>query len=619
MAYLPESLINDIRQQVDIVDVVNQYVQLTKRGTNYMASCPFHEDRNPSFSVSPSKQIYKCFSCGRGGNVFSFLQEIEGIHFVEAVKKAAEFANIRLPDEYMQNAEPDSRQIYQVLYDIHQKVADFYHYYLTSTVPGDNGLQYLIQRGLSQDTLKQFKLGLAPTESSVLVNFLLQEGYKQEELVDSRIFYSREDGQLVDRFRGRIMIPLADAKGDIVGFSGRIYLPNQTDTAKYLNSPQTPIFDKSQLLFNLHQARQPIRNQDSAIVLEGFMDVIALYEAGLENAVATMGTSLTQSHLKQLTRHANTIYFVFDGDEAGQKATARAFDLAMGINQASFKSVTIPGGLDPDEFVRQRGVNVFNQLLHQAESSFEFLANYLKRQYNLHDDQEKAKYIEAVLKLIVRIESPIEREIRLKDLAQTQDVSLDILEEQLERLRHATSQSYEFDSSPPDSDHFDAFYAPSADVATAEMVVKYPIESKQALQSEKYIFACLMQEDAAWDYLGRLSHPVLLFNTVSREAYLCLQTYYYDEGYPMPLSGAIDTIDNTAVRQLLTDVMWELEIDHYTDKIMEDCLKVIEKAFIDQEIKELMQQVKEAQKQQDHQQLMELSTRITSLTRQLKL
>lgn len=300
MAYIPEDVIQEIKEQTDIVDIASQYIQLSKKGRNYLASCPFHEDRSPSFTVSQEKQIFKCFSCGRGGNVFGLVSEMEGLTFPEAVLKVADMNNIPIDARYSQGIS-DENKLHQPLKDIHQKASEFYQYYLMSTTNGQEALDYLLRRGLTEETLKDFKIGLAPAKSELLYQYLAKEGYSDEQLVQSGIFFLAEDGDMVDRFRKRIIFPLSDQRGVVLGFSGRTLDDGQK--AKYLNSPDTPIFNKSNLLYNLDQARHTIRQESQVLIMEGFMDVIALWQAGVKNAVATMGTALTSNHLNTLTTH----------------------------------------------------------------------------------------------------------------------------------------------------------------------------------------------------------------------------------------------------------------------------------------------------------------------------
>lgn len=637
MSYIPEEVIQDIRQKTDIVDVINQYVQLTKKGTNYSASCPFHEDRNPSFSVHPGKQIYKCFSCGRGGNVYGFLQEIEGINFVAAVQKAAEFSNVTLDERYTVNSDAGGHsKEHQVLYDIHKKANDFYHYYLLNTTNGEKALTYLTERNMTEETLETFQLGVAPLNSDVILQYLSQENYTKEQLVSSGIFYENNQGDLIDRFRGRIMFPLRNARAEVVGFSGRVYdeTLGNTSPAKYLNSPETDIFHKTDLVYNLDVARPKIRQLNQVIVCEGYMDVIALHQAGYIHTVATMGTSLTDAHIKQLGKLANEIIFVFDGDEAGQKATARAFDLSNKYKQL-FKSIHIPNKLDPDDWIKQKGAASFQTLINQADTGFEFYRTYLKQEYDVNDDQQLAAYIERLIQLIAEIKSPIEQQLRIQDIVEQYHLSESILLEQLARTRHkqlskpAKEQSsyqstpVEVESDldslgswgvPPPEEEFEVDYELES-LSSAPTVLK--VKSARAFQSEKHLIACLIYYQEAWDYLDRQNQTIIMFHETAQAVYFELQDYYY-QGNKLPLTGIVDKIQDTELNHFLTTLIWESDPLGYADEIIEDCLRVINEEFIHLEIKELRQKSERYRKEQKYTENNEVINRIMSLNRQLK-
>ena len=420
LSFIPAETINEIREKTDIVDVIGQYVQLTKRGNSYSCSCPFHEDRNPSFSIHSDKQIFKCFSCGRGGNVFTFLQEIEGISFPEAVQKAAEFSGVPLDPRYINQGSVQNER-FADLFEIHEKAATFYAYYLNQTNNGREGLKYLTDRQIDKKMIERYLIGLAPENSEVLYQYLLKEGYSNQQLVNSGIFYQKDDQVLVDRFRGRVVFPLRNQQGKVVGFSGRIFGETQSES-KYINSPETDIFQKNQLIFNLDLARPEIRRLKQAIVCEGFMDVIRMDQNGIMNSVATMGTSLTTHHLEQLTKMAQEIVFVFDGDDAGQNATNRAFELSLPFKNKHFKSVRIPNRMDPDEWLQANGGEALKQLIQNANNRFSFQREFLKTQFNLQDEQGLAQYIEKVIGLIALIESPIEQQLRIQDIVKEYDI-----------------------------------------------------------------------------------------------------------------------------------------------------------------------------------------------------
>lgn len=603
---LSSDQIERIRKNVDIVDVINQYVPLTKRGNNYMCSCPFHEDNNPSFSVSQGKQIYKCFSCGRGGDVFSFIEEIEGMTFPQAVVKVSEYTDAPISKQLFKDEEKPQHTL---LKDIHKKTAEFYHYYLTKSKKGQHALNYLKNRQMSIEMIEQFQLGLAPLNSDVVYQMLKQAGFEDVDLVDSGIFYQTDEGQFVDRFRGRIIIPIADEHSVIRAFSGRQYdkeAPNQQ--AKYINSPQTPLFNKSEILFNLNGAKPKMNQVKSVFICEGYMDVIALAQAGFENAVATMGTSLTKQHLKRLTRFVNTIYFLFDGDEAGQEATIRAFEMANEYPKVTFKSLSIPQNMDPDDWIKERGTESFQRLINQATNAYEFQKEFYRNQYQLSDDAEISKYIDQILTIIAQLESPIEQSLRLTDLSEEFQIDLSILQEQLARLKIKSTSSSKSNQSFKEENRY----------VNLTKELPWKLRSKEAFQSEKYFLFLLIYHEEAWHYIAQLEEPILLINDISCQAYVELQRYYYDLGYQVPLTRISEALTDHSLQTFFNQLLWEYELFPFNEQAMKDTLQVINHLSIRLEIQLLQEELVEAEKQQEYGRVNEILLEISHLNHQTK-
>lgn len=614
LSYIPEEVINEIKENTDIVDLVSKYVQLNKRGSNYLASCPFHEDRNPSFSVSQSKQIYKCFSCGRGGNIFGFLQEIESISFPQAVIKAAELSNIAISSEYLQGQYNEQKSNkFSHLFDIHQKVADFYHYYLVNTRNGQEALNYLEGRSLKIETLKEFTIGLAPAKQEILIQYLMEQGFNENQLVETGIFYLTDQGKLVDRFRNRIIIPIRNENGKIIAFSGRQFEEqnNQAKVAKYINSPETEIFNKSKIIFNFDKARLAIRQKNYVLVTEGHMDVISLYQAGYENVVASMGTSLTVDHLSQLSKQTKKVYFVFDGDQAGQNATYKAFQKLADFPDIDGKAIIIPNQQDPDELIKNKGNSALELLINQALSAFEFSREYLKKDYNLHNDDEKATYIEEIIKLIASLKSPIEQELRIQDLVNEYGLSEQIVQEQIANVQQAQSNnSYNHNQVRQKPDNY---HQPPPQYEQEVL----SIESLRAYQSEKVILFNLIYHDEAWEYMEKMDSAPIFFHQFTNKAFFALDNYYY-AGNKLPLTGVVATIDDTQVNHFLTSLIWEVELIAYSSEVLDDCFKVIEEEFIQKEIKELRKKLLVFQKENNFIEMNEALNKIIILTRQIK-
>ncbi|WP_268913130.1 DNA primase [Lentilactobacillus sp. SPB1-3] len=457
MAMIPEEVIEQVRSQVNIVDVVSQYVQLTQSGKNLFGLCPFHEERTPSFSVSEDKQIFHCFSCGRGGNVFKFLMELENLTFPEAVRKVADLQNIHLDEKYAsdgnQQAKRENSVAFQLM-DIHEQAVTLYHHILVNTELGRPALDYLKKRGLTDDTIEKYHLGFAPGQR-LLKPFFDEKKTDFQLLRKSGLFSENDSGDLYDRFVDRVMFPIRNENGKTVAFSGRL-LNKQPDLPKYLNSPETEIFNKRKVLFNLDSARLSIRKNDPAILLEGFMDVISADQAGIHSGIASMGTSLTDEQVYDISRITNEVVISYDGDTPGQKAIKRAIDSFANNSKVAVKIVTVPDNLDPDEFIRQRGTDQFMELVKHAASPIDFELNYLKKQYNLESEVDSGNYISEALTVIAKESSPITRDLYLNKVASEFNVSKELLSSRLETLAASNQRQ---------QSHNDSSYQPNVAVA----------------------------------------------------------------------------------------------------------------------------------------------------------
>ncbi len=440
--FIPEEIINEVKNNVNILDVTSQFVDLQKRGRNYFGYCPFHEERTPSFTVNEEKQIFHCFSCGRGGNVFRFMEEIEGYSFPQAVQKVAEAGNVSVSfdwsalDDGKQTANYSSAQ--NRLIQLHEELRQFYHYLLMNTENGHQGLTYLYDRGLSKETLDAYQIGIAPEDGRLAAQHLLNKEFTIEELQFSGIFVGDQD-RLKDRFAGRVMFPLRNPQGKTVGFSGRIlpgsnHYESHPDAAKYLNSPETEIFEKNTFLFNLDLAQNEARRAKELVLFEGFMDVIASHNEGVGNGVASMGTSLTNNQIKAIERTSKQVLIAYDGDKPGQKATLRAINLIQ--NQSSRLKLNVLAfeqNLDPDEFIQKYGGERYvNFVLNKRLSPIHFMRNYYRQEFSLETDNGKIQFINVMLEAIAKIQQAIDRDIYVGEIAEDTGVSKDTLLHQLE-------------------------------------------------------------------------------------------------------------------------------------------------------------------------------------------
>ena len=446
---IPRPFIDDLLSRVDIVDTIDRYVPLKKAGTNYIACCPFHSEKTPSFTVSPNKQFYHCFGCGAHGNAISFLMEYSGLSFIEAVRDLAAFIGMPVPEQspetqiqqsltsFSSGEKQDSEISSQELLDALQIAARFYREQLKTS---EKAVAYLKQRGVSGKTAARFGMGYAPPGWQNLMaafsSYLTDRTRKT--LIQAGLVVIHDEGRQYDRFRDRIMFPILDTKGRIIGFGGRVLAQEEP---KYLNSSETVLFEKGRELYNFFSARRAIRSADCAIVVEGYMDVIALAEHGIDYAVASLGTAITSFHIQKLLRQTDHIIFSFDGDKAGRKAAWRALENSLALlTDGKFLSfLTLPEGEDPDSFVNMHGKEAFERQLIQAMPLSEFLFKELCAEINLHADEGRAKLINEIKPLLQQVAAPALSHILLRRLSELTQVSQSELAEilQIKRGHHA--------------------------------------------------------------------------------------------------------------------------------------------------------------------------------------
>lgn len=369
-----QAFVDEVAARTDLLQVVQTYVPLKRKGGRYWGCCPFHQEKTPSFSVEPEKGFFYCFGCHAGGNAFKFLSLIENISYFDAIKLQAEKLGIELPRRKLTPAEEKRERERKDLLRVNEMARDFFHNCLTITKIGEPGRAYLAKRGITEATIKAFSLGFAPPAWDKLSAAFQRRGVTEGLLLDSGLCLPRrEGGGIYDRFRGRMMIPIADERGRVVGFGGRVL---DDSVPKYLNTPETILFNKRYILFGLDRARHAIAREGYAIIVEGYMDAIAVFGAGIENVVATLGTAFTVEHAKKLMRYATRLIFCYDSDEAGQSATIRALSILQNTG-AEVSVLRVPDGKDPDEFIRKNGADAFRALTRQAVSLVDFRMEYV--------------------------------------------------------------------------------------------------------------------------------------------------------------------------------------------------------------------------------------------------
>ena len=394
--------LDELSARNDIVEIVSQYVQLKKSGANYFGLCPFHNEKTGSFSVSPDKQIFHCFGCGAGGGVITFIMKAEGLTFPDAVRYLAERAGMQIPEqgEAERKAARHRERLYALCRD-----AGRYYYDTLWRPENRTAQQYFINRGLSRRTMNRFGLGYAPDSFHALIDAMTAKGYTREELMDAGLVSRSEKGHIYDRFRNRVMFPIIDVRGHVIAFGGRVL---DDSKPKYLNSPETPIFHKSRNLFALNLSKST--KNDYFILAEGYMDVIALHQAGFDSAVASLGTSLTEEQARIIARHTDRIVISYDADGAGQAAAQRAIDILKKCD-LQVKVLRIPGAKDPDEFIKARGADAFRNLIERSEDHNAFRIEQIAAKYDLEDDEARVLFLRDAARMLAGIESTIEREV----------------------------------------------------------------------------------------------------------------------------------------------------------------------------------------------------------------
>ncbi|MCZ0755572.1 DNA primase [Anoxybacillus sp. J5B_2022] len=595
---IPEETIEEIRRAVDIVDVISDYVQLKKQGRNYFGLCPFHGEKTPSFSVSPEKQIFHCFGCGAGGNVFSFLMDMEGLSFVEAAERLAARANVDLShlaihDQPKRQSETSDAK---KMIEAHELLKKFYHHLLINTKEGQEALRYLQARGISLSAIEQFEIGYSPPSWDVAVKFLKGRGFSLELMEKAGLVIRKEDGNYFDRFRNRVMFPIHNHHGETVAFSGRAIGEGQP---KYLNSPETLIFHKGEILYHFHQARLPIRKQQQAVLFEGFADVISAVQAGVANAVATMGTALTDEQARILRRNVETVVICYDGDAAGTEAAVRAAEL---LAQAGchVKVATIPDGLDPDEYIRRYGPERFQgNVIESSRSFMAFKMAYLRRGKNLQNENDQIRYIEEVLREISRLSNPIEWDYYLRQLANEFSLSLSALQQQLERYKK-TKEPVHADS--------------------GRTAVRQPLQKKLLPafhNAERMLLAHMLRSrEVAFNVQQAVQGE---FNIEEHRAVAAYVYAFYEEGNEPDVSALLARIPNE-LKPLVTELSMMLINENLSSQELNDYIKHVLNYPKWLKIKEKEQEKMEAERQKDFlkaariaQEILEMKKRLTDV------
>lgn len=564
---IDQSIINEIKDKTDILDLVSEYVKLEKRGRNYIGLCPFHDEKTPSFTVSEDKQICHCFGCKKGGNVFQFTQEIKDISFVEAVKELGDRVNVAVDIEATQsnsNVQIASDDLQMI--EMHELIQEFYYYALTKTVEGEQALTYLQERGFTDALIKERGIGFAPDSSHFCHDFLQKKGYDIELAYEAGLLSRNEENfSYYDRFRNRIMFPLKNAQGRIVGYSGRTYTGQEP---KYLNSPETPIFQKRKLLYNLDKARKSIRKLDEIVLLEGFMDVIKSDTAGLKNVVATMGTQLSGEHITFIRKLTSNITLMFDGDFAGSEATLKTGQhlLQQGLNVFV---IQLPSGMDPDEYIGKYGKDAFTAFVKNDKKSFAHYKVSILKDEIAHNDLSYERYLKELSHDISLMKSSILQQKAINDVAPFFNVSPEQLANEIQ-FNQAPANYYP-------EDEYGGYIEPEP-IGMAQ----FDNLSRQEKAERAFLKHLMRDKDTFLNYYESVDK----YNFTNQHFKYVFEVLhdFYAENDQYNISDAVQYVNSNELRETLisleqyslNDEPYENEIDDYVNVINENGQETIE-------------------------------------------
>src|SRR3989344_5522876 len=598
-----EDNVSKIKAKLDIVDVISGYLKLTKSGINYKARCPFHNEKTPSFFVTPERQIWHCFGCSKGGDMFGFIQDIEGVEFVEALRILAQKAGVKL--EYSSNnfAAKDDKA---VLYEICETASRFFEKQLNSSGAGKRALEYLKNRGLADETMREFRLGFAPSEWESLSMFLRNCGYKDADIVDAGLAIKRGGSNgIYDRFRSRIVFPISDLNGQIVGFTGRVFEGDEKE-AKYINTPQTVIYDKGRILYGLDKAKTEIRREDKCVMVEGNMDALMSYQAGVKNVVATSGTALTPGHLRIIQRYTPNLGLCFDTDQAGAMATRRGIGLAL-ANGLNVKVVEISDKecKDPADYVKKYGAG-WSDIVSKAKPVMEFYFDKAKAGFDPNSAESKKTVISILAPFVKRLSSQVERAHWVAQLA----FFLRVKEEAIEADVAVAKDDLEaYDHEPTTA---------KVDIGPAVIPEKEDDILSQALLSIIMKNPVLFKEE-----LKNIRSDLLDTYTANAIARLMAG----DSGLPAAQAGNIagmmkefrekEQSYKLEFAYLRSQELWKDFGDDDLKFEFENLISKINKRAISAQLNTLVYDIKDAETKKDKEKISELSLKFTELTNQL--
>jgi DNA primase len=597
---IPEEVIEEVRKANDVVDVIGEYVQLKKQGRSYVGLCPFHSEKTPSFSVTQEKQIFHCFGCGKGGNVVTFLMEMENFSFYEALKYLADRSSIQLPKQEYREKSSLSEENQSIL-SAYEWLTKLYHHLLKFTKDGKAGYNYFRQRGINEETVDAFQLGFAPNVKDFTAEFLKKKGFHLQLLVKSGLLSLQDNQTATDRFKGRVIFPIRNHLGKTVGFGGRAIMEQEP---KYLNSAESDLFQKGKLLYNFDLAKRHIRKQSEVILFEGYMDVISAYQSGFKNVIATMGTALTENQAKLLRRYVDTVILCYDSDNAGLEGTYKAAEL-LRTTGCQVKVANMDNGMDPDDFIKKNGAEAFdNQVIKASDTYMGFYMRYLKKDYNLNLEGDRIQYIEKVLKQLAMIDSGIEREYYLKELSNEFSISLDTLQDELNNNRQQAGNH-------KDKSEKNRYTNRGSNFSNQRKLLP------AFHNAEKQLISYMLQDVNITD---RVQEEIGAAFNVDEHKIIATHLYaFYEAGYPADVSLFIEKLSDPGVKQLVAEIAMTPVHADISDQVIQDYLRIIRTEMNDLgSIKTLKEAQKLAEQQNDPIKAAQIAMEIIELQKQWK-
>ena len=596
-----DEIIEEVRQNNDVVDIISQYVHLTRKGRNYFGLCPFHSEKSPSFSVSPDRQIFHCFGCGVGGNVYTFLMKIEGITFKESLEQLAERANIQLPT-YENSADAAKDELKAKVYKVNEFAAEFYHQNLYKPV-AKIGQEYVKKRKMNRETLEAYRIGFSG-KFDELYKALKAQGFGEKEILESGLVNKNANGTYIDRYRERLMFPICDARGKVIAFGGRILDDSKIKDPKfpqpkYINSPENVVYSKGRHLFGLNVAKK--ESAKKLLIVEGYMDVISLHQRGITNVVGALGTALTEQQGWLLRKSTEQVILGFDADGAGQTAIERSMKILQKMG-CDMRVLQIEGAKDPDEYIVKFGEGRFRLAMDNAISLVEFTVKNLKKDLNLDNTSDKIKFLNEIAKILSKVENTMEREIYIEKIAKGYNISKEAIYAEVNKLIYAGNKTDK------------VLQSNTKEVKRVEIEIKDDIIDEDLQRRENTIIAILLENNN--NIFQKIKEKIKpedfrseLKNKIAKELYNEL------EKEDCNIYKLIDTFDETMQSHITMLMATDFEIED-VDKAVEDILTKYEKERLENRKREILKQLEIEQDAQKKTQLgKELSNVIIALSK----